>query len=128
MRTNMRLIRAMAATDLPQPATPHRSKSKAIAASHDGDHNSAPPTPLPSAFDMRTSQEFMATSETLQETPTIKTRRFTQKSKRALESEETEASNSKRFAAPKRHQPQFTSLRSTTMIDANDKSSPYLRQ
>jgi hypothetical protein len=120
LQTNVRLIRALA-TDLPPPATPHRSRSKAIAASDDGSTS----TPLPSAFDMRKSQDFVATSETLQQTPTMRTRRFTQKNKRALDAEEAEESASKRLATPTTNWRQFTSLRSSRMIDANEKSSPY---
>jgi hypothetical protein len=118
------LIRALG-TDLPPPATPHRRKLKAIAASDDGNLSSAQPTPLPSAFDMRKSQDFVATSEILQQTPTMKTRILIQKTKRALDTEEAEESARKRLATPTTNRRQFTSLRSSRMIDANEKSSPY---
>jgi len=129
MQTNMCLIRAMA-TDLPPLATPHRSKKKLTTTSDHGDLTSAQPAPMPSSFDMRTSQAFVATSTTLQQSPTVKTRRQTQRSKRNLdvEEEEVELNDRKRFATPKTARRLFTSFQSVAMIDANDTSSPSVRQ
>jgi hypothetical protein len=125
MQTNMRLLRAMGA-ELPPPATRHRSKRKATALD-DSDLLSAEP-PVTSAFDMKTSQAFVATSLTQQHTPPVKTRRQTRMSKRALDIEEAESNDSARFATPKTDRHQFTTLQSAFMIDAHDKSSPYVQQ
>jgi hypothetical protein len=116
------------ATELPPLATPHRSKRKPTAASDGDDLASAQPTPMPSSFDIRTSQAFVATSTTLQQMPTVKTRRQTQKSKRALDIEEAESNENKRFATPETRRRLFTSFQSAVLIDANDKSSPYVQQ
>ena len=132
MQTNMRLIRAMA-TDLPPAATPHRSKKKpfGVAPSGESDLPSTQSTPMPSASDVRMSQVFAATPLMLQQTPTAGTagiRRTTRQKKRALDTEDVEFSDSKRFATPKTVRRLFTSFRSSALIDANDKSSPYLHK
>jgi len=126
MQTNMRLIRAMA-NDLPPAATPHRSKKKpfGVVASSDSDLPSTRSTPMPSASDTRTPQAFAATSPMVQQTPVAGTRKKTRQSKRALDTEEAEFSESKRFATPKTVRRLFTSFRSSALINANDKSSPY---
>jgi hypothetical protein len=126
IQTNLRLIKGLA-IDLPLPATPHRSKSKASAVSEQENFSSYQSTPLTSAHDMKASQDFAVTSETLLMTPSIKTRRQSQRNKRALDVEEAETRDSKRLATPI-NRLQFTSLRSSRMIDANDRSSPYMPQ
>ena len=132
MQTNMRLIRAMAA-DLPPAATPHRSKKKPFGVLPSGeiDLPSTQSTPLPFASDMSASQAFAATPSIIQQTPTAGiagTRKKNRQSKRALDSEDAEFSDSKRFATPKTVRHLFTSFRSSALIDANDKSSPYLQK
>jgi len=129
MQTNMRLFRAMAA-ELPPAATPHRSKSKSIAIVGSGENDlaSTQSTPMPSAFDRRTSKTFGATSSMVQQTPTNGSRRDTRQRKRALDSEEAESNDRKRLATPTIVRRLFTSFRSSALIDANDKSSPYLHK
>jgi hypothetical protein len=129
MQTNMRLIRAMAA-DLPPAATPHRSKKKpfGIVPSDESDLSSTQSTPMPSASKTRTLQAFAATPSMIQQTPPAATRKSTRQNKRALDTEEAEFSDSKRFATPKTVRRLFTSFRSSALIDANDKSSPYLHK
>lgn len=129
MQTNMRLIRAMA-SDLPPAATSHRSKKKpfGVVPSDESDLPSTQSTPIPSASDTRTPQAFAAAPLMIQQTPTAATRTNTRQSKRALETEDAEFSNSKRFATPKTVRRLFTSFRSSALIDANDKSSPYMHK
>jgi hypothetical protein len=83
---------------------------------------------MPSASDTRTPQAFAAGSPMLQETPMAGTRTNTRQGKRALDSEEAEFNDSKRLATPKTARRLFTSFRSSALIDANDKSSPYLHK
>lgn len=64
----------------------------------------------------------------LQQASTVEARKKTRQSKRALDTEEAEFSDSKRFATPKTVRRLFTSFRSSALIDANDKSSPYLHK
>ena len=129
MQTNMRLIRAMAA-DLPPAATPHRSKRKpfGVVPSNEDDLPRTQSTPVPSASDARTPQAFAATPSMLQQASTVEARKKTRQSKRTLDTEEAEFSDSKRFATPKTVRRLFTSFRSSALIDANDKSSPYLHK
>ena len=132
MQTNMRLIRTMAA-DLPPAATPHRSKKKpfGVVSSGESDPSSTQSIPMPSASDMRTSQAFAANPSIIQQTPTggaIGTDKPTRQSKRALDTEEAEFSDNKRFATPETVRRLFTSFQSSALIDANDKSSPYLHK
>jgi hypothetical protein len=129
MQTNMRLIRAMA-TDLPPAATPHRSKKKplGVVPSDESDLSSTLSTPMPSASDTRTPQAFVATSPMLQQTPMAGAHTKTRQSKRALDADGAEFGDSKRFATPKTVRRLFTSFRSSALIDANDKSSPYLHK
>lgn len=123
LQTNMRLLKALA-TNLPPQATPHRSSRKTLTHFEEDNLPSAQPTPVPSSFDLRASQEFVATSETLQQTPTVNNSRQTRRSKRALDVDEAELSDSKRFATPKTNRRLFTSLQTWKLIDANAKSSP----
>lgn len=64
----------------------------------------------------------------LEQTPVTEARTKTRQSKRALDTEGAEFGNSKRFATPKVVRRLFTSFRSSALIDANDKSSPYLHK
>ncbi|GAB7327766.1 hypothetical protein MBLNU13_g11577t2 [Cladosporium sp. NU13] len=127
MKTNIRLIRGMAA-DLPPAATPHRSKKKpfGVIPSGESDLPSTQSTPMPSAPDALPSQAFAATSSMIQQTLMAGNCKRTRQSKRALDTEEAEFSDNKRFATPKTVRRLFTSFRSSALIDANDKSSPYL--
>jgi hypothetical protein len=129
MQINMRLLRAMA-TDLPPAATPHRSKKKpfGVVPSDESDLPSTQSTPMPSASDTITPQAYAAASPMLQQTPMAGTRTKTRQSKRVLDTEGAEFSDSKRFATPKTVRRLFTSFRSSALIDANDKSSPYLHK
>ena len=129
MQTNMRLIRAMV-SDLPPAATPHRSKKKpfGVVPSGESDLSSTHSTPMPSASDKGTPQAFPAAPSMIQQTPIAGTRTKTRQSKRALETEDAEFSDSKRFATPKTVRRLFTSFRSSALIDANDKSSPYMHK
>lgn len=126
VQTNVRLIRDLATDSLPPAASRSRSKLKSTIASDDDDLSSTQHTPTPSKFDMKASQAFDATSEILQETPAMETRSHTRGKKRGAEDEVTEPNDGKRFATPATTRQRFTSFRSKRMIEANDRSSPYL--
>lgn len=100
-------------TGLAEPATPHRSKLKSLAA-----------TPTTSDPELPTSPSFAPEAEVPStfNTPSVRNRRLTEK-KRQLD-EEAETRAAKRVATPATRARRFTSLVTSFAIDAAGKSSP----